>query len=130
LGGKLAGLAAAAAPRLTEELLGKQEAALQRLLKKFREGNTDDALRHAIPIGQEFGRGSQVYASDRLPAQNLSWSLGGMLGHGGGASIWVSNTETWRNLILDYQRDAREEAERGDFHKPRAADAHVAATLR
>src|SRR5205823_10050001 len=67
LGDKLKAKGTEIAPRITEQVLGQQEAALQHLLKKFREGKTDDALRHAVPIGNEAGRGSRPYGSAHLP---------------------------------------------------------------
>jgi|GEM_PF-2064684 len=117
LGGKLTGMAAALAPRLTEELLGRQEAALQQLLKKFREGRTDDALRHAVPIGDQ-GRGGRLYDSARLPTNNLLWSLSSLFGGGGASSIWAGgNPETWRDLIAEYRQAAQAAADRGDFRR-------------
>jgi|SRR5262245_14066880 len=118
LGGKFAGFAVALAPRLTEELLGKQEAALQRLLQRFREGQTDDALRHAIPVGEQPGRGGQLYESDKLPPRSLSWSLSSLFGGGGAASIWAGgNPDTWRDLVAEYRKAARDAADRGDFRR-------------
>ncbi|HKB05269.1 MAG TPA: tetratricopeptide repeat protein, partial [Gemmataceae bacterium] len=118
LGGKLAGLGAAMAPRITEGLLGKQEAALQHLLKKFREGKTDEALRHSVPIGNQIGRGSQIHASAQLPTNSLFWSLAGLFGAGRPASVWAGgNPETWRDLIAEYRRAAQEAADRGDFRR-------------
>jgi tetratricopeptide (TPR) repeat protein len=120
LGGKLAGMGAALAPRITEELLGKQEAALQQLLKKFRSGATDDALRKAIPIGGDPGRGGGMYGSDQLPTNNLRWSFGGLFGGGGGrgSPIWAGGSpDTWRNLVNEYRRAAQEAADRGDFRR-------------
>jgi len=118
LGAKLTGMAAALAPRLTEELLGRQEAALQQLLKRFRDGRTDEALRHAVPIGEP-SRGGRIYNSDRLPTHSLLWSLSGLFGGGGGApSIWAGgNPETWRDLIAEYRRAAEAAADRGDFRR-------------
>jgi tetratricopeptide (TPR) repeat protein len=119
LGSKLTGLGAALAPRLTESLLGKQEAALQHLLKKFREGKTDEALRHSVPIGNEPGRGSQIHNSAQLPTHSLFWSLAGLFGGGGrSASIWAGgNPDTWRDLIAEYRRAAQQAADRGDFRR-------------
>lgn len=118
LGDKLKAKGTEIAPRISEGLLGRQEAALQHLLKKFRQGNTDDALRHAVPIGKEPGRGSRAYASDRLPSRGLSWSLSGLFGSGRAGSIWVGgNPDTWRDLIAEYHKAAREASERGDFRR-------------
>ncbi|MBO0697493.1 MAG: hypothetical protein J2P46_03800, partial [Zavarzinella sp.] len=119
LGSKLAALGAALAPRVSESLLGKQEAALQHLLRKFREGKTDEALRRSVPIGSEPGRGSQIHNSAQLPTHSLLWSLAGLFGGGGrAASIWVGgNPDTWRDLIAEYRRAAQQAADRGDFRR-------------
>jgi tetratricopeptide (TPR) repeat protein len=117
LGGKLAGLGAALAPRLSESLLGKQEAALQSLLRKFRSGDTDDALRRSIPIGTP-GLGGSLYGSDRLPTHSLRWSFAGLFGGSGGSSQWAGGRpETWRDLIAEYHRAAQQAADRGDFRR-------------
>src|SRR5262245_31192986 len=124
LGGKLTGMAAALAPRITEELLGRQEAALQQLLKRFREGRTDDALRHAVPIGEP-GRGSRIYDSARLPTNSLFWSLSSLFG-GSGSSIWAGgNPETWRDLIAEYRRPAEGAGARGGLRRPGALSAQL-----
>jgi hypothetical protein len=118
LGDKLKANGTEIAPRISEGLLGRQEAALQHLLRKFRQGKTDDALRHAVPVGKEMGRGSRPYASDRLPSRGLFWSLSGLFGAGGASSIWVGgNPDTWRDLIAEYHKAAREASERGDFRR-------------
>src|SRR5262249_57821761 len=50
LGAGLIGKALSLAPRLSEELLGRQAAALRDLLREFREGDVDRALRRALPL--------------------------------------------------------------------------------
>ena len=119
LGDKLKAKGTEIAPRISEGLLGRQEAALQHLLRQFRQGKTDDALRHAIPIGKEPGRGSRTYGSDRLPTRGLIWSLAGLFGGGrGGTSIWSGgHPDTWRDLVAEYHKAAREAANRGDFRR-------------
>src|SRR5207249_9833984 len=61
VGANWIGKALSMAPRLSETLLGKQEAALRELLRRFREGKLEDALRHALPLGGAGDRGG--YAS-------------------------------------------------------------------
>src|SRR5439155_15089151 len=87
-------------------------------LKKFREGKTDDALRHAVPIGNETGRGSRPYGSAQLPTHGLFWSLAGLFGGSGRSAIWAGgNPDTWRDLIAEYHRAACDAAARGDFRR-------------
>src|SRR5262245_53131884 len=45
-GAKLIGAAMGLAPKLAEQILGQQDASLRELLRRFREGNIEDALRH------------------------------------------------------------------------------------
>ena len=49
------GKALALAPRLSEDLLGRQAAALRDLLREFREGDLERALRRALPLGEPGG---------------------------------------------------------------------------
>lgn len=118
LGDKLKAAGTQMSPRLSEDLLGRQEAALQHLLKKFREGKTDDALRRAIPVRSEPSRGSQIYGSSQLPTQGWSWSFASLFSGGGRSSIWAGgNPDTWRDLIAEYHKAAREAASQGDFRR-------------
>src|SRR5439155_13913941 len=56
-------------PRLSEALLGKQEAALRALLHEFREGDLNKALRRALPLGNETDRGLTTPSNNaRLPS--------------------------------------------------------------
>ena len=109
------------APRLTEGILGKQEAALQNLLDKFKKGNLDEALRQAIPFSNQPGRGSRVHTGTRLPFNNLLFSLGSLFGGsggGGGGSNWEGGRpETWQELAEQYRRAAREALDRGDYRR-------------
>src|SRR5205085_8731979 len=51
MGARWVGRAVTLVPRLSESLLGAQEAALRELLREFREGDVESALRHALPLG-------------------------------------------------------------------------------
>src|SRR5262249_27400072 len=107
-------------PRLTEGLLGRQEAALRALLKEFREGNLEKALRRALPLGHDADRGPTTpYGSARLPFHNLLYSLRELLGGSGGgrAGIWLGGFDVHQELVREYRRVAEEATRRGDFRR-------------
>ncbi len=104
------------APRLTEEILGKQEAALRALLKDFRDGNIERALRRALPMG-ESPRGSKPAGGTSLPNRNIVYSLGKLLGANGPADLWFGSRDVWQELRAEYRRLAERAAAEGDFRR-------------
>ena len=118
LGAKLVQGALERAPRLSESILGRQEAALRELLRLFREGKLDQALRRALPIGGSADRGGVPSASDQLPTHNIRYSLGNLLGGAGGrASIWFGGYDVQVELAKEYRQAAAEAAGRGDYRR-------------
>jgi len=105
------------APRLSESVLGKQEAALRELLREFREGQLENALRHALPIGREEGRGNFTAGNARLPSHNLSYFLGNLLGSGGRVAIWYGGGDVQAELAKEYQKAAEAATRRGDYRR-------------
>jgi hypothetical protein len=105
------------APRLSEELLGRQEAALRELLRQFREGNTDQALRRALPLGDPAARGGRMAGDASLPFHNLLYRLGELLGAGGPGGVWMASNDVYRDLESAYRRAAEEATRRGDFRR-------------
>jgi tetratricopeptide (TPR) repeat protein len=116
LGQKLMGAAMAAVPRLSEALLGKQEAALRELLRKFREGKTDEALRNALPMGG-LGSVGGVYQTDQLPTHDTRYSLGGLVAGTGSYSAWLGGEDVQRELMAEYRKAAQEALARGDHRR-------------
>jgi hypothetical protein len=105
-------------PRLSESLLGRQEAALRELLRDFRAGNVEQALRRALPIGGDTPRGAVPAGDARLPFHNLWYSLRNLLGAAGGpASIWYNRDETYRELETEYRRQAEAALGKGDYRR-------------
>ena len=105
------------APRVSEALMGKQEAALRELLRRFREGDLDDALRHALPLHGQGGFGS-LAASAMLPVQSILYSLGALLGgRRGVGSLWMSSSEVYESLTAEYRKAAEAATRRGDFRR-------------
>ena len=85
-------------PRLTEAMLGRQEGALRELLRQFREGDVERALRHALPLGGDGGRGGVPSADGKLPTVDPTYSLQSLLGSGRGAE---------RDLVRRLRRPGR-----------------------
>ncbi len=106
------------APRLSEGLLGRQEAALRALLRKFREGDVDEALKRALPLGEPGRRGGTVPAEPRLPAHNLVYSLAGLLAGGSGPTgVFLTGLDVQRELENEYRKAAVQAALRGDYRR-------------
>lgn len=105
-------------PRLSESVLGKQEAALRELLRLFEKGELDKALRRALPLGGGDGRGGVAAGDARLPLHSLFYSLGNILGgRGGPASIWYGGYDVQRQLAEQYRKAAEDAARRGDYRR-------------
>lgn len=116
-GGRMMGRAFNDSPRITEGLLGKQEAALRDLLRKFEEGRTEEALRRALPVGNEITRGARPVGNAKLPFHNLAYSLGGILGGGGGAGMWFTEPDVYAALVREYRKAADKARENGDHRR-------------
>jgi hypothetical protein len=107
-----------AAPGLGAGVLGSQEAALRDLLREFREGDLDAALRRALPMGEPgSGRGATAAGDARLPRHDLSYSLGNVLGKSAPASVWFGGGDVQRALAEEYRKAALEAVKRGDHRR-------------
>ncbi len=104
-------------PRLSESVLGRQEAALRELLRLFREGNLEDALRRALPVGGESARGGIAASNAILPSHDTNYSLSSLLGGGQRASIWFGGGNVMGDLMTEYRRAAEAAVARGDFRR-------------
>ncbi len=119
VGAKLLGGAMSMLPDLAAKLMGDQEAALRRLLREFREGDAEKALKHALPLGGE-NDGTPPQASNaRLPTHNLFFSLqqlfaGASAPAGGG---WFSSNNTYYELMAEYRKRAEKATREGDFRR-------------
>ncbi|MCA8914714.1 MAG: hypothetical protein KDB90_04815 [Planctomycetes bacterium] len=117
-GGKLMGKGLSNDPSRLQGLLGKQEAQLRDLLRRFREGNIEEALRRALPVGGEAGRGARASMSTNLPFHNLLYSLGNLIGGGsGGASMWFTEPDVYGALVAEYRKAAEQARRDGDFRR-------------
>jgi hypothetical protein len=115
LGAGLIDGALALAPRLSESLLGRQEAALRELLRHFREGKLEQALRRALPIGEP-GRGSTAASNADLPFHNLRYSLDSLLGNRA-ASLWFAGGDMQAELAREYRKAAEQATRAGDYRR-------------
>jgi tetratricopeptide (TPR) repeat protein len=108
-----------AVPRLGEKFFGSQEAALRDLLRKFREGKLDDALKRAIPFNQQGSRGGVNTDSASLPFNNIFYSLGNILGGSerGPAGVWFAQEDVTAALMSEYRKAASEAAKKGDHRR-------------
>jgi hypothetical protein len=112
--------AVAHVPRLTEELLGKQEAALRALLREFREGSLERALQRALPFLHDADRGTGIpHAAASLPFNNLLYSLANLLGGGGGTGggVWLGGYDVRAELLREYRKAAEQAAQAGDYRR-------------
>jgi len=118
LGGKLIGKGLNDSPRQLENLLGRQEAALRDLLRKFQEGKLEDALSRALPISDDAGRGSTGAASASLPFHDTRYSLGNLLsGAMGAAANWFTEPDIYAALIAEYRKAAAQAGRDGDHRR-------------
>ncbi len=118
LGARLIRGAVGLAPRLTEAILDRQAAALRELLREFREGDPDRALRRALPMGEPGGpRGGTPSASDRLPTNDLAYRLSKLLGGSGPADVWLGGQDVMAELADAYRRAAMAAIARGDHRR-------------
>ncbi|MGE5754670.1 MAG: tetratricopeptide repeat protein, partial [Planctomycetaceae bacterium] len=109
------------APRLSEAVLGRQAAALRALLREFREGDPERALRRALPLSEPGGpRGAGTATGDRLPTHDLTYSLGKLLepaGRGGTPSVWFGGHDLLTELTQEYRKAAERAIGHGDYRR-------------
>jgi|GEM_PF-4952894 len=107
--------------QITPALLNRHEALLESLLREFREGNRERALKKAIPIGDEPSSRPPVFANIfRLASHAFRYSLDSLTGAGStsnrGWALFGSN-DTLSRLQYEYRESARLAMEQGDFRR-------------
>jgi tetratricopeptide (TPR) repeat protein len=108
------------APRLSEQILGRQRAALEELLRHFREGRLEEALRRALPFGPDTPRASTGAGGADLPVNDPSYSLAGLLGWGSGrgpVAYWNTAEDLRRQLAEAYRKAALDALSAGDYRR-------------
>lgn len=117
-GAALINQALALAPRLSEKLMGKQEAMLRELLRDFREGKIERALRRALPMGGDVSRGSAPASDAIWPRHRLFYSLKNLLANRGkAASVWFTPDNLYFALTAEYRKQADLAARQGDYRR-------------
>ncbi len=107
-----------AVPSLTERLMGQQEAALRNLLKDFRDGNTDKALRRALPLNASESKPLGAAGNASLPSHNLFYSLRNLLaGRQAAGGMWFTSDNLFYLLQAEYRKQAEAAARRGDYRR-------------
>jgi hypothetical protein len=105
-------------PRLSEKLLGRQEAALRALLREFREGKVERALRRALPLGGDTARGAVPASNSNLPLKNIFYSLQELLrADKRRPSIWFGRFDAWGELEREYRKAADLALRAGDYRR-------------
>jgi tetratricopeptide (TPR) repeat protein len=100
---------------MTERVFNERIKALQRLLHQF-DQNPDEALRYALPLGGDPGRGGGgSFAGWQLPARVVDFFLGGM-GRGGGAP-WAAPPDVFHALTARYREAAQRELRLGRYRR-------------
>jgi hypothetical protein len=118
LAARIVGAALSRVPRVSEALLGAQEVALRALLREFREGDLERALRRALPLGGGAARGSAPAPSAYLPSRDTRFSLRDLLADGRGpAAVWFGGGDVQALLAAEYRKAAAAAAARGDHRR-------------
>jgi hypothetical protein len=118
LGARLVQEAVRRAPRVTEALLGAQEAALRELLRRFRAGDVEAALRRALPLAGQGRRGESVAGDANLPRHDLRYRLADLLDAGRGAPRWwLGGRDVRAELEAEYHKAAQAAVQVGDYRR-------------
>ncbi|MCI0464448.1 MAG: CLH domain-containing protein, partial [Gemmataceae bacterium] len=118
VGAGLINQALALAPRLSESLLGRQEAALRALLRLFQQGDVEKALRRAVPLNSPEERGAVPLGGHQLPFNKLLYSVANIIGMGRGISnLWLGGRDVWPELQREYRKAAEQAAQQGDYRR-------------
>lgn len=118
LGGKLMKASMKLVPRLSEKILGQQQAALRELLRQFRAGKIEEALRRALPLGLPPPRGSVPFGGTHLPHHGAGYSLADVFGRDAGPyDLWLTPDELQRELEREYRKQAEAATRRGDYRR-------------
>src|SRR5262249_38164725 len=104
-------------PRLTEKLLGAQEAALREILRQLQSGDIEKALRRAPAAFADPDQRGLVGTDSRLPDRDPRYSLRALIGSSGPGAAWLGGGDVWNELAREYRRLAQEATARGDFRR-------------
>lgn len=115
-GGSLASKAIQKVPRITEKILGAQEAALREVLRQLQSGDVERALKRAPSAYADPSKSSPISASADLGRRDPRFSLRDLIA-GGGAGTWLGGGDVWEQLAQEYRLLAAEASRRGDARR-------------
>lgn len=119
----LFGRAASGAKSIGEKLRWgtlDHSALVQKLLREFRQGDTNQALRHAFSMIPADPRGRSVRWGNRLPFNRAMYNLIDLLGRpsrGGAVGIWQARSDLMDELRREYRKAAEKAIRHGDFRR-------------
>jgi tetratricopeptide (TPR) repeat protein len=117
-GGDLARRAVERIPRLTERILGSQEAALREVLRQLQSGDIEKGLRRAPIAVPDPDQAARIATDARLFNRDPRYSLRDLIASGGGSSTaWLGGGDVWSELAREYRRLAQEASTRGDYRR-------------
>ncbi len=91
---------------------------MRNLLRDFRAGKIEQALRRALPLGGPRSRPVVPGVNARLPVHTLFYSLRNLLaGRHGPASAWFAGGDIFYSLQAEYRKQAEEAMKRGDYRR-------------
>ncbi len=94
---------------------------VKKLLREFRQGNIDRALRHSFSMREADPRARRVVSWGlRLPFHWAIYNLKELLGgpeRGGAAGIWQARSELMQELREEYRKTALRAIQSGDFRR-------------
>ncbi len=118
-GANLARRAVDLVPRLSEKVLGAQEAALRALLRDLQSGDAEKALRRApVATPDSDSTPGRLSGNSHLSDHDTGYSFAELFRKSGGpASVWAGSDDIWARLRSEYRRLAEEAVKRGDYRR-------------
>ena len=104
-------------PRVSEQLMGAQEAALRELLRQLQSGDVEKALRRAPIAVADPSAKSTIASGSQLATRDTNYSLRSLLGGGGVAAAWLGGGDVWVDLASQYRKLAEQAIARGDYRR-------------
>ena len=116
-GANLARHAVESVPRLSEKIIGQQEAALRELLRQLQSGDAERALKRAPIAVADPNQPGRVSGNANLSERNIGYSFAELFRGSGAGSAWLGGGDVWFKLQTEYRRLAEEAVKRGDYRR-------------
>ncbi len=116
-GAELARRAVDSVPRLSEKIIGQQEAALRELLRQLQSGDAEQALKRAPIAVADPDQQGRVSGDANLSERNIGYSFAELFRGSSGGSAWLGGGDVWFKLQTEYRRLAEEALKRGDYRR-------------